>query len=230
MSKFEQIHIPVVYEELSSSRVLTMEFVNGIKIEDPDILRDAGLDPSQLGATFMRAIIKQVLIDGFFHADPHPGNVLADPVANQIVFLDLGLMGRLQTEQRVDLLGLVYALKEVDISGIADSLIALGEPTSTFNEAGFREAVDRLARQYLVYGQADSIGTALSGFIGAVFEYGLILDSQLTLAVKAMVRPTLGSPARLRPRHGTGRLEEAQAAIAAALDPDLVLKEVQSRT
>ena len=72
MSKFEQIHIPVVYEELSSSRVLTMEFVHGIKIADPDGLRDAGLDPSQLGATFMRAIIKQVLIDGFFHADPHP--------------------------------------------------------------------------------------------------------------------------------------------------------------
>ena len=52
----------------------------------------------------------------------HHGNVLADPEANRIVFLDLGLMGRLQTEQRVDLLGLVYALKEVDISGIADSV------------------------------------------------------------------------------------------------------------
>ena len=96
MAKFEQIHIPVVYEELSSSRVLTMEFVKGIKIADPDGLREAGLDPSQLGATFMRAIIKQVLIDGFFHADPHPGNVLVDPASNQIVFLDLGLIGRLR--------------------------------------------------------------------------------------------------------------------------------------
>ena len=76
------------------------------------LLRDAGLDPSQLGATFMRAIIKQVLIDGFFHGDPHPGNVLVDPASNKIVFLDLGLVGRLRTEQRIDLLGLVYALKE----------------------------------------------------------------------------------------------------------------------
>ena len=96
MAKFDQIHIPVVYEDLSSSRVLTMEFVKGIKIADPDGLRDAGLDPSQLGATFMRAIIKQVLIDGFFHGDPHPGNVLVDPASNQIVFLDLGLIGRLR--------------------------------------------------------------------------------------------------------------------------------------
>jgi len=230
MSKFEQVHIPVVYQDLSSSRVLTMEFVNGIKIADPDVLREAGLDPSQLGATFMRAIIKQVLIDGFFHADPHPGNVLADPVANRIVFLDLGLMGRLRTEQRVDLLGLVYALKEVDISGIADSLIALGEPTSTFDEPGFREAVDRLARQYLVYGQADSIGTALSGFIGAVFEYGLVLDSQLTLAVKAIVQAE-DTARRLAYDLDMGQaaVEEAQEALLAALDPDLVLKQVQGR-
>ena len=230
MSKFEQIHIPVVYEELSSSRVLTMEFVHGIKIADPEPLRDAGLDPSQLGATFMRAIIKQVLIDGFFHADPHPGNVLVDPEANRIVFLDLGLIGRLRTEQRVDLLGLVYALKEVDIIGIADSLIALGERGPSFDEPGFREAVDRLARQYLVYGQADSLGTALAGFIGAVFQYGLVLDSQLTLAVKAIVQAE-DTAKRLAYDLDMGQaaVEEAQAALVAALDPDLVLKQVQGR-
>ena len=71
----------------------------------------------------------------------------------------------------------MYALKEVDISGIADSLIALGERGPSFDEPGFRETVDRLARQYLVYGEADSLGTALAGFIGAVFEYGLRLTA-----------------------------------------------------
>ena len=124
----------------------------------------------------------------------------------------------------------MYALKEVDISGIADSLIALSERGPAFDEPGFREGVDRLARQYLVYGQADSLGTALAGFIGAVFQYGLVLDSQLTLAVKAIVQAE-DTAKRLAYDLDMGQaaVEEAQAALVAALDPDLVLKQVQGR-
>ena len=104
--------------------------------------------------SFIRSIIKQVLIDGFFHGDPHPGNILADPISKQIIFLDMGLVGQLNSQQRVDLLGLIYAIKEVDIQGIGDGLMALGKPTRTFDEASFRDDIDRLARQYLIYGKA----------------------------------------------------------------------------
>jgi ubiquinone biosynthesis protein len=228
MARFERVHIPAVYDELSSSRVLTMEFVRGIKITDTDGLRAAHIDEGELGATFMRAIIKQVLIDGFFHGDPHPGNVLVDPESGRIIFLDLGLVGQLKTEQRIDLLGLVYALKEVDLSGIADSLIALGKPTAAYDEEALRASIDRLGRQYLVYGQADSIGTALSGFLGAVFENGLQLDSQLTLAVKAIVQAE-DTAQRLAYDLDMGQaaVEEAQAALLASLEPDAVMKQVQ---
>jgi ubiquinone biosynthesis protein len=230
MTRFPRVHIPVVHDDLSSARVLTMEFVQGIKIVDPEPLHEAGLDSGELGAIFMRAIIKQVFVDGFFHGDPHPGNVLADPATGQIVFLDLGLIGQLTAEQRLDLLGLVYALKEVDISGIADSLISLGEPTKAFDEAAFRSAVDRLARQYLVYGEAESIGDALGGFLGAAFEHGLRLDSQLTLAVKAVVQAE-ETARRLTFDLDLGQaaVEEAQAALLASLEPDAVMKQVQGR-
>jgi ubiquinone biosynthesis protein len=230
MARFERIHIPHVYEDLSSERVLTMEFIRGIKISDPEPIRAAGLDPGELGDTFMRAIIKQVLVDGFFHGDPHPGNVLVDPVTKNIVFLDLGLVGQLRTEQRVDLLGLVYALHEVDIPGIADSLIALGVPTRTFDEEAFRAAVDRLARQYLVYGAADTIGGALGSFLGAAFEHGLLLDSQLTLAVKAVVQAE-DTARRLSFDLDLGQaaVEEARIAFLEALQPENVSKEIQGR-
>ena len=230
MARFERIHIPTVYEELSSSRVLTMEFVRGVKINDTDRLREARIDEGELGAVFMRAIIKQVLIDGFFHGDPHPGNVLVDPESGQIVFLDLGLVGQLKTEQRIDLLGLVYALKEVDLPGIADSLIALGKPTPAYDEEALRASIDRLGRQYLVYGQADSIGGALSGFLGAVFENGLQLDSQLTLAVKAIVQAE-DTAQRLAYDLDMGQaaVEEAQVALLASLEPDAVIKQIQGR-
>ena len=70
-------------------------------------------------------------------------------------------------QQRVDLLGLIYAIKEVDIPGIADGLLALGTPTPQFNEARYRDDIDRLARQYLIYGKADSLGDALGAFLSA---------------------------------------------------------------
>ena len=108
----------------------------GIKISKADELRAAGFDTTELGTVFIRAIIKQVLVDGFFHGDPHPGNILADPESKQIIFLDLGLVGQLNSQQRVDLLGLIYAIKEIDIPGIGDGLLALGKPTRQFDEAG----------------------------------------------------------------------------------------------
>ena len=190
MSKFEQIHIPVVYEDLSSSRVLTMEFVKGIKIEDPDILRDAGLDPSQLGATFMRAIIKQVLIDGFFHADPHPGNVLADPVANRDRLprpgprrpAPDGAAGRppraglrAQGSRHLGHRRQPDRARRADLDASmrpASARQSTASPGSTWSTA-----------------QADSIGTAPVGLHRrGVRVRAPILDSQLTLAVKAIVQ------------------------------------------
>ena len=137
MQRFPEIHVPLVCDELSGQRVITMEFVNGIKISKADELRAAGFDTSELGTVFIRAIIKQVLVDGFFHGDPHPGNILADPISKQIIFLDLGLVGQLNAQQRVDLLGLIYSIKEVDIPGIGDGLLALGKPTREFDEAAY---------------------------------------------------------------------------------------------
>jgi ubiquinone biosynthesis protein len=230
MAKFPTIHLPVVYEDLSSSRVLTMEFVRGVRITDVDGLRAAGLDPADVGSTFIRAIIKQVLVDGFFHGDPHPGNVLVDTGTGRIVFLDLGLVGQLATEERVDLLGLVYALREVDIPGIADSLIALGKRTRSFDEEAFRSAVDRLARQYLVYGHAASIGEALGGFLGAAFDHGLRVDSALTLAIKAVMQAE-DTSAKLSSEidFGAVAVEEARDAVIAALEPEAIAKELRGR-
>ena len=93
MERFPEITVPLIYDELSGQRVLTMEFVKGIKISKAEALREAGFDTDALGDVFIRAVIKQVLVDGFFHGDPHPGNVMADPADKRLVFLDLGLVG-----------------------------------------------------------------------------------------------------------------------------------------
>ena len=180
------------------------------------------------GPSSSASIIKQVLVDGFFHGDPHPGNILADPTSKRIIFLDLGLVGQLNAQQRVDLLGLIYSIKEVDIQGIGDGLIALGTPMRSFDEPGFRSDIDRLARQYLIYGKASSLGGALSAFLGAVFDNGLRLDSQLTLAMKAVIQAEETARAlSFDIDLGEAAVTEARAALLEQFTPENIQKQVQ---
>jgi len=225
MRKFPEIHIPVVDPERSTARVLTAEFVNGIKISDVERLHAAGLDTSHLGGVFIRALIKQVLVDGFFHGDPHPGNVLVDPETGRIIFLDFGLVGELRADQRLTLIQLLYALKTADAPGIADSLIALGEPRPGWDERKFRNDIDRLTRQFLVYGKVDSVGAAISAVLGAVFENGLRLDNDLTLAIKAVVQAEETARALAFDIDiATAAFEEAKAAVLERITPDTAEK------
>ena len=229
MAKFPAIHVPDIDDSRSTARVLTMEFIDGIKISHADEIAAAGLDTLELGSTFIRAIIKQVLVDGFFHGDPHPGNVFVDPKTGRIVFLDLGLVGRLDRQQRLDLLSLIYAVREVDIPGIADGLMALGTAGPGFDEGRFRDHVDQLAHQYLIYGHVDSLGQALSGFLGAVFEAGLRLDSQLTLAIKAVIQAEETARALSWDIDIAGAAaEEAADALRESLDYDRLRKQARS--
>ena len=228
MASFPEIHVPTVYDELSGERVITMEFVNGIKISKADELRAAGFDTAELGTVFIRSIIKQILVDGFFHGDPHPGNILADPISKQIIFLDLGLVGQLSQQQRVDLLGLIYAIKEIDIPGIGDGLLALGKPTRSFDEAKYRDDIDRLARQYLIYGKASSLGSALGAFLSAVFDNGLRLDSELTLAIKAVIQSEETARAlSFDIDLGEAAVTEARAALLESFTPERIQKQIQ---
>ncbi len=125
MAKFGNVGVPNVYGDLSGERVLTMEFIRGIKISHVAELDAAGLDKVELGRAFIRALIKQVLIDGFFHGDPHPGNLFVVPETGRIVFIDCGLVGQLDSQQRTDLLDLIYSLKVHDFDSVATVVIRL---------------------------------------------------------------------------------------------------------
>jgi hypothetical protein len=85
-----------------------MEFVRGVKAAQFDALAQAGVDRDLVARRFLRAMIKQVLVEGFFHGDPHPGNIVIDPETGVLTFLDLGLMGELDSN-RPAALGLMGA-------------------------------------------------------------------------------------------------------------------------
>lgn len=129
----ELLYIPKVYWELSTRRVLVMERIDGIKISDIPALDAAGYDRHKVALHSASATVKQVLEDGFFHADPHSGNYLILP-GEVIGLVDFGKVGYLRDRDRMDLIRLYVAAIEMDVDGFIDQLMRMG---------AVREDVDR---------------------------------------------------------------------------------------
>lgn len=105
--------VPRIYWDYTRQRVLTMEFMTGMKISDDASLERAGIDRSRLAHKLLEIYIKQILVDGFFHADPHPGNLFIDP-AGKVIMLDFGMVGTISPDLRDTLIKMVLAMVERD--------------------------------------------------------------------------------------------------------------------
>lgn len=189
MAMFPDIHVPVIYGPYSTSKVLTMEFIDGVKITDVDEIDSAGLDRSALAETFVKAMMKQTLFDGFFHADPHPGNVLVNLETGQINFLDLGLMGELNREQRMALGDLLISMQEQDGYSMGKAVLHLAQPLpgKEVDEKGFLEDMTRFGDRFLKMTGAD-LSLTISALQDNARRNGLRLDSAFTLVVKTLMQ------------------------------------------
>jgi ubiquinone biosynthesis protein len=119
------IHIPTIYWEFSSSRILVMEFAEGIRIDDLDAITAMGLDPREIGARGFHAYLKMIFEDGFFHGDPHPGNLLVNGEGT-IVLLDFGIAGIIREEKRRNFMNFLVALMNEDTDLLIRSLEGFG--------------------------------------------------------------------------------------------------------
>lgn len=112
-SEDSRVSVPEVYWEYTTQRVLTMEYVTGYKVNDYETLERVGLDRAQIADTLISAYVQQLLTDAFFHADPHPGNLLVKEDGT-LVFLDFGMVGRIEKGMREELTAFVIALFKKD--------------------------------------------------------------------------------------------------------------------
>ena len=119
------VNVPRVYWRYASPRVLTMEYLPGIKISHYDALEAAGLDRKQLAQLGAEAYLRQLLNDGFFHADPHPGNLAVSPDGS-LIFYDFGMMGQVQSATRERLMDTFFGIAQKDADRVVDSLVELG--------------------------------------------------------------------------------------------------------
>ncbi|MEQ9671933.1 MAG: AarF/ABC1/UbiB kinase family protein [Coleofasciculus sp. G2-EDA-02] len=122
---YNWVKVPRVYWRYTSNRVLTLEYAPGIKISHYEALEAAGLDRKLLAQLGARAYLQQLLNDGFFHADPHPGNIAVSPEGS-LIFYDFGMMGRIKANVREELMQTLFGVAQKDATRVVESLVALG--------------------------------------------------------------------------------------------------------
>jgi len=188
MTQFDTIRVPKIYSDLTTDKVLTMDFMPGVKISEVEQIEAAGWDRAEVARDFVQAMIKQALFDGFFHADPHPGNVLVDLETGQIEFLDMGLMGELNKMQRMALGDVLVSMVEGDGYSLGKAGLRLSRPLpgATVDEPAFLEAMERFGDRFLS-GDApmDEAFNAMQTLMG---RYGLRLDPNFVLAFKTLMQ------------------------------------------
>jgi predicted unusual protein kinase regulating ubiquinone biosynthesis (AarF/ABC1/UbiB family) len=138
------VRIPAVLGEWSTRRVLVMEYVDGMRLDDPDALRAAGFDPVRLARTLVEVFAEQMLVHGFFHADPHPGNLRVAP-DGRLVLLDFGLTKELPRDFRAAVLELAGALLLGRPEKLGAALRRIGFETRSGGEASLQAIAEPLA-------------------------------------------------------------------------------------
>lgn len=180
------LYIPKVYWDYTTSRVLVLERIHGIKIDDIEALDAAGIDRHQVALNAARIIIKEVLIDGFFHADPHPGNFFVMDGA-VIGAMDFGMVGRLSPALRSELIRLYVVAIGLDSERIVEQLVRMGAAGHRVDQAGLRRDLERLLSKY--YGlplKEIRAREVMEEVMPIAFRHRLRLPSELWLLGKTL--------------------------------------------
>lgn len=176
---------PQIHSQVTTSRVLVMEYIEGFDLDRPDILTDNGYDLEEIGLKLADNYVKQIIDDGFFHADPHPGNLRIRE--GQIVFLDLGMMGRLSQRDKNLFRQAVRAIAEHNVNALKDVLLTLGVHNGRINHTRLYGDIEDLLTQYGSMGLADmDLGRMLEEFLGLANGHGISMP-RVTMLTRGML-------------------------------------------
>jgi ubiquinone biosynthesis protein len=182
-----RIVVPKPYADFTTSRVLTMEYVPGRKVTELGPLGRLELDGAPLADELFGAYIRQVLVDGVFHADPHPGNVLVTD-DGRLVLLDIGMVARVAPAYQEKLLKLMLALADARPDEVVRVARTLGQELPDFDRPRFERSVARVVSRAADSSMADlELGALVLQLIREAGECGLRMDPELTMIGKAML-------------------------------------------
>jgi ubiquinone biosynthesis protein len=183
----ERVHVPRIYWETTTSRVLTMERIRGIRITDVAALKAAGIDCDVVADGTTKVVLKMLLDDGFFHADLHPGNLFIES-ETRIGLIDFGMVGILDEETKAGLGRMLYALVQRDSDALVDSLLSLGVAGGQLDRPALQRDLDDLISRY--YDQAlgeMKLGAFLNDVFSVVRAHRLVMPPELSMLAKTVI-------------------------------------------
>ncbi len=188
LAEFKLIQVPQPIPNYYTRSVLTMEEVSGKKVTDLGPLGQMELEGAPLAEELFKAYLKQVLVDGLFHADPHPGNVFVT-AEGRIALIDLGMVGNTAPAMQENLLKILMAIGEGNGELAAEIAIRMSERLEEFNQAEFRRRIAKLVAMRRGQGLEElNVGRSLLEVSGIAQENGLIVPSELVLLGKTMLQ------------------------------------------
>ena len=187
LAEFERIVVPAPVADYTTGRVLTMDFVPGQKITRLSPLKKLDIDGGRLAEDLNRAYLKQIVIDGFFHADPHPGNVfLTDD--GRLALIDLGMVARISSGMQESLLKLLMAISEGKGEESAEQAAQIGEKLETFDETEFQRRVTELVAEYQTARlEQIQVGRVVLEVTRVSSDAGMRLPPELTMLGKTLL-------------------------------------------
>ncbi|XVF71724.1 hypothetical protein PTKIN_Ptkin12aG0062600 [Pterospermum kingtungense] len=180
------VRVPIVFWDYTATKVLTLEYIPGIKINQLDALDLKGYDRSRISSLPIQAYLIQILKNGFFHADPHPGNLAIDD-NEALVYYDFGMMGEIKSLTRHKLVQLLYRVYEKDTRKVIQSLIDLGVLESTRNLSSVRRSVQFVLDNLMnpKHDHETTLAAIGEDLFAIAQDQSLRLPSTLTFVLKA---------------------------------------------
>nr|WP_199326207.1 AarF/ABC1/UbiB kinase family protein [Nostoc parmelioides] len=182
-----QVKVPCIYWRFTSSRVLTLEWINGFKLTDTTSIRQAGLDPEDIIRIGVTSGLQQLLEYGFFHADPHPGNLFAMP-DGRMAYIDFGMMDQLEESSKENLVDALVHLVNKDYSDLALDFVNLGFLTADTNIAPIIPALETVLGNAIGKNVSDfNFKTITDQFSELMYEYPFRVPAKFALIIRSLV-------------------------------------------
>jgi ubiquinone biosynthesis protein len=203
-----RIQIPRSYPELTTARVLTMEYLEGIKLSHTEKLEDQGYDLKEIARRGADLYLTMIFTHGFYHADPHPGNILVMP-GNVIGLLDFGMVGRIDNSLREDLEDLLIAVGERDAARLTQIITRLGDVPRDLDQSGLgNDVADFVAHYGSLSMESINLSAALNEMTELIRRYHIMLPARIAMLIKMLVM-----------LEGTGRLASPRFSLLDVLAP-----------
>jgi ubiquinone biosynthesis protein len=187
LKEFKNIVVPLPVEDYSSSKVLTMDIIRGKKITSVSPLRKLELNGKALAETVFKAYMKQIMVDGFYHSDPHPGNVFITD-DNKIALLDLGMVGYVSNEMQNNLLHILLAIGDGRGDEVADYAMKVGNPGEDVNKQEFKSKISELvSRQKTAILENLEMGRIILEVTKLCGENGMVLPNEFAMLGKTLL-------------------------------------------